>query len=52
MIDLFRSLADMSQLLYDGGEVYPLEIYRSFRRTFEVSSAISDIFAQYEPNCE
>ena len=50
MGEMFKNLANLSSHLYDGVDKYELDVYRSFRKTFESSRGIIEIMELYEPN--
>jgi hypothetical protein len=51
-LDAFRALADLSSLLYDTEEAYPVELYRAFRRVYESSRNVVTTLDSYEANSE
>lgn len=47
-VDMLGNLAQLSDIIYTQDSHFPLDIYKTFRRLYENSEAISNILENYE----
>lgn len=49
-IDMLQNLSELSNIIYAPSSVFPIEIYKTFRKLYENSESISNILENYESN--